>query len=399
VVAYSIVISIFGESVMFARAPRYPFVAAHLPLYAALALGVSAIGSLFVGLLRQVQTLSARLPVPAWCRPGIGGLALGLLTVPVLLFVGARIGVPGQGLGLLGGGYGAVQMAITGSRWLPAGWPRVELLLLLCAAKLMLASLTIGTGGSAGDFAPSLALGGLFGGAFGCAAQLVFHDPRIDPGAFALVGMGALYGGIAHVPISALILVSELAGSYELLVPLMLAVGVAFVALRERSLYEAQVNVKSDSPVHLNPVLPDALRTIRVSEVMLMDRGFVSFEPETSAREILRRLPVESRQELFPVLDDGVLKGLITGEAIRMLASTIESASWVIAADLMRPAVSVEPEDDLRTASKAMLAHGLREIPVIDRKGHVLGVVDEEETVKAYVRATAALERSGSTTG
>src|SRR5262249_53350350 len=146
----------------------------------------------------------------------------------------------GRGLGILGGGYGGAQAAIVGADWMPAGWGAVELLLALCAVKLAASCLTIGTGGSAGDFAPSLVLGGLFGGAFGRAAQLILHDPSIDPGAFALVGMGSFYGGVAHVPVSALILVSELAGSYDLLVPLMLAEGVAFVVLRRASLYSAQ---------------------------------------------------------------------------------------------------------------------------------------------------------------
>ena len=93
-------------------------------------------------------------------------------------------------------------------------------------------------------------IGGLFGGAFGRAAQLLLHDPRIDPGAFALVGMGTFYGGIAHAPLSSLVLVCELAGSYDLLVPLMLAEGIAFVALRKRSLYHAQVPTQRESPVH-----------------------------------------------------------------------------------------------------------------------------------------------------
>src|SRR5204863_6619572 len=122
----------------------------------------------------------------------------------------------------------AAQVAITTAPWLPTGWAAVEVLLLMCIGKLVASCFTIGTGGSAGDFAPSLVIGGLFGGAFGRALQLLLHDPRIDPGAFALVGMGTFYGGIAHTPLSSLVLVCELAGSYDLLVPLMLAEGIAF---------------------------------------------------------------------------------------------------------------------------------------------------------------------------
>ena len=65
--------------------------------------------------------------------------------------------------------------------------------------------------------------------------------------------MGTFYGGVAHVPLSSLVLVCELAGSYDLLVPLMLAEGIAFVALRRKSLYRAQVATQRDSPVHQQP--------------------------------------------------------------------------------------------------------------------------------------------------
>src|SRR5581483_6217844 len=115
--------------------------------------------------------------------------------------------------------------------------------------------------------------------AFGRACQLLFHDPRIDPGAFALVGMGTLYGGLAHVPIAALVMTCELAGSYDLLVPLMLAEGIAFVALRNRSLYHAQRATKRDSPAHRDELVFDVLREVRVHGVLARDRPYVTFEP------------------------------------------------------------------------------------------------------------------------
>ena len=71
--------------------------------------------SLFLTALRQVQKLSARLPVPLWARPALGGLALGLFAIPLILLVGGHYGTPGHALGILGGGYGAAQVAITGA--------------------------------------------------------------------------------------------------------------------------------------------------------------------------------------------------------------------------------------------------------------------------------------------
>jgi CIC family chloride channel protein len=232
-------------------------------------------------------------------------------------------------------GYGAVQVAITGASWLPGGWTGVELLLVLCAGKMIGASLTLGTGGSAGDFAPSLVIGGLLGGAFGRAAALLLHDPRIDPGAFALVGMGTFYGGIAHAPLSSLVMVCELAGSYDLLVPLMLAEGIAFVALRRQSLYHAQVPTKHDSPAHATPSL-DVLKSIPVSAWMVRGRPVVSFLPKTTAREMLHHAAETRWQDVFPVLDErGRMVGMITADTLRIIASERELEQVTIAADLM----------------------------------------------------------------
>ncbi|MFO0688149.1 MAG: chloride channel protein [Myxococcota bacterium] len=271
VVAYSVVISIFGEATLFTHALRFPFHPGHLPLYGLLALLVAGLAATFAASLRLSRRLFVAIPVPAWLRPAIGGLALGAFCTPVVLAVGALSHTRGQGLGVLGSGYGAVQAAISGANWLPDGPSGILLLALLSIAKLVAASITIGSEGSAGDFAPSLAIGGLFGGAFGRAAEILLQDPTIDPGAFALVGMGVFYGGIAHVPLSALVLVCELAGNYDLLVPLMLAQGIAFVALRNRTIYPAQVPTLRDSPAHRDAFLLDALKSIRV--VDLADAG------------------------------------------------------------------------------------------------------------------------------
>jgi CIC family chloride channel protein len=388
VVSYSVFISLFGESTLFAHAARYPFVPAHLPLYALSTLFVSMWAIAFLKTLRAVQAFTMRLRVPAWLKPAIGGLALGALVTPIVMWFGVRLGSPGQGFGFLGGGYGAAQLAITGASWLPPGWTGVQFLLLLAAVKLVAASLTVGSGGSAGDFAPCLALGGLAGGAFGRAVQVLLDDPRLDPGAFALVGMGTFYGGLAHAPLSALVLVCELTGSYDLLVPLMLAGGIAFVALRKHSLYPAQVATRRDSPAHALPAL-DVMSTTRVAEVMISGRPTITFEPGTPVVEILQRAGESQWQDTYPVLDaTGKMVGMITPEALRILAGDRELEGLTVAADAMVPPLAVRPDDDLRTASGAMLEHHLREVPVVDGEGHIIGLLDEADVGKAFLEAT-----------
>jgi CIC family chloride channel protein len=390
VISYAVVISLFGETTLFGRIPRFAFVPAHLPLFGLLALFVALMAVLFLKVFRAVASVFARLGVPAWLKPAIGGLLLGALVTPLIVFVDFKISSPGQGIGGLGGGYGAVQMAISGSEWLPAGWGAVALLSTLGLVKILAASFTIGSGGSAGDFAPSLAMGGLLGGAFGRAAQLLIHDPRLHPGAFALVGMGTFYGGIAHTPLAALVLVCELAGNYDLLVPLMLAQGIAFVALRKRALYTSQLVTQQDSPLHRDALLFEVLRSVRVGQLLKAVDRTLCFSPHTPTAEILQRASESENQEVFPVIDAaGALVGVVTSAALRVISGSPADTHWAVAVDLMQAAVSVRAEDDLRAATELMVSHGLRELPVLDAEGRVLGLLDEADIAEVYLRASA----------
>jgi CIC family chloride channel protein len=391
VVSYSVFIAFFGERTLFGHAASYPFVPAHLPLYALLALVVSLVASLFLSTLRWVQTVTRDLRVPAWCKPGLGGLALGVFATPIIFVIGPHLGQPGQGLGILGGGYGAAQLAISGAKWFPLGWRGVELLALLGTVKMVATCLTVGSGGSAGDFGPSLVLGGIFGGAFGRAALGLLHDPRIDPGAFALVGMGTFYGGLAHVPIASLVMTCELAGSYDLLVPLMLAEGIAFVTLRHRSLYLAQVPTKRESPAHRDELIFDVLTGMRVGDVLVRDRPYATFTTRTPAHEVIEKAAATAWQDVFPVLDDdGKLVGIVLSEVLRTMAANPDISELAIADDLMVPPVSVQDSNDLQRALEVILEHGLREIVVVDAGGRIVGFLDEAEITRVYHDATAS---------
>jgi chloride channel protein, CIC family len=389
VVSYSTFIAFFGERTLFAHAQTYPFTPGHLPLYALMALAISIVASAFLSTLHWVQNTTARLRVPKWCKPGLGGLALGIFATPVIVTIGPHLGQPGQGMGILGGGYGAAQLAITGADWFPVGWRGAQLLALLGAVKIVATCLTVGSGGSAGDFGPSLVIGGLFGGAFGLAARALFHDPRIDAGAFALVGMGTFYGGLAHVPIASLVMTCELAGSYDLLVPLMLAEGIAFVALRNRTLYHAQVPTKRDSPAHRDDLIFDVLTGIRVGDVLVRDRPYATLTTRTPAREVVQLAAASAWQDVFPVLgEDGKLVGLVLSDVLRLMAANPDIGELTIAHDLMVPPVSVKDTGSLQRALEVILEHGLREIIVVDDDDRIVGFLDEAEITRVYHSAT-----------
>lgn len=373
VVGYSVGLPFGESSQLFAHAPSYPFVPAHLPFFVLLALFEVVLAIGFLRALSVVRRTSAKLPGPAWIRPGVGGLALGVMAAPLLWVLGERLGRPGGGFGILGGGYGAAQVAITGAEWVPGGWRGVQVLAVLCAVKLVASAFTLGTGGSAGDFAPSLVLGGLLGGAFGRAVQLVTGDPAIDPGAFALVGMGTLFGGIAHVPLSSMVLVCEMAGSYDLIVPLMLAEGVAFVALRRHHLYAAQPAARSSAFDRVRERLGLAVR-----ELAQAQPGARTLSLSTRGSEMIAAVSESSWQVTFPVLGEGgKLAGLVPSGALHVIASEQGMADWIVAGDVMQEAVVARMEEPAADALARMVAAGLRQLPVVDAAGKIVAYLDE----------------------
>ncbi len=103
----------------------------------------------------------------------------------------------------------------------------IAFLALLLLGKVVACSLTIGIGGSGGVFAPSLFCGAMVGAAFGAVAQYVAPGTVGSPGAYALVGMGALFAGAARAPITAVVILFELTGEYTIILPLMLAIVLA----------------------------------------------------------------------------------------------------------------------------------------------------------------------------
>jgi len=197
--------------------------------FAALGLVAGLVATTLPMIFYGLRDLFARIPVPRQVKPAIGGLGVGLLALAWPQ--------------VLGGGYGEIQSAIDGQL---VGW----LLLVLVFAKMLAFVLTISSGGSGGVFAPTLFVGAMLGGYL---AHLSHHAPA----PFVIAGMAAFFGAAARVPIATLLMVTEMTGGYQLLVPAALAVILAYSvqaslsqSARYASLYEAQVPGPLESPAH-----------------------------------------------------------------------------------------------------------------------------------------------------
>ena len=216
--------------------------------YIALGAASGVLAAILPEMFYRLRDVFAALRVPVWIKPGIGGLLVGILALQLPQ--------------ILGGGYGWIQEAIDGRLAL-------HLLIILVVAKMVALSLTVASGGSGGVFAPSLFVGSMLGGVF---SKLSHHPPA----GFVLVGMAAVFGGAARVPIATLLMVAEMTGGYQLLVPAGLAVMLSFVIqiklsslCKYGSLYEAQVAGRTDSPAHHAEHVQIALRLLEEGRIAL----------------------------------------------------------------------------------------------------------------------------------
>jgi CIC family chloride channel protein len=162
----------------------------------------------------QFKRLSS---IPKWTHPALGGLAVGVLAVIGLEFFHMN--------GIAGDPYKTLTVALTGT--LPLG-----LMAAFCVLKLAATVFSYSSGGSGGIFAPSLFMGGMLGGVVGWVDVTAFHHSADAIGAFAVVGMGAVFAGIVRAPMTSVLIVFEMTGGYGLVLPLMIANMSAFALAR-----------------------------------------------------------------------------------------------------------------------------------------------------------------------
>jgi CIC family chloride channel protein len=239
-------------------------------------------------------------------------------------------------------------------------------------------------------FAPSIVIGGLLGGAFGIAAHQLLPGVVPQPGAFVLVGMGAFYGGVGHVPLSSLVIVCELAGSYDLLVPLMLAVMTSYLLLRRFTLYEKQVKTQLQSPAHFGDFTVDVLEDLRVSDALERSQDRAQ-EPRTVRSDMRLReflaLVTQTGEWIFPVLDQaGNLRGIVSLADVRSVIADSDALDVVVVGDAMQPIKTVHPEASLRTALAMFMQTGYGHLPVVNplEPNRVQGFLSQQDLIRAY---------------
>jgi CIC family chloride channel protein len=282
-------------------------------------------------------------------------------------------------LDVLSFGYGSIQQALDG---------KLPLLLLLgiAAGKMLTTSFSIGSGGSGGVFGPSMVIGGALGGAVGLLAHRVMPGVVTQPAAFVAVGMAGFFAAAAKTPISTLVMVSEMTGNYELLLPALWVCALAYLVGRRWTLYRSQVPSRLDSPAHWAALREWLLGSFRIREVMRATA--VATVPETASLPEVVRTLARSRQSSLPVVDKaGRPTGSISSRQVQELLDRHSDTFAVIAQDLATPERGVTLEDGLDVVLARLDEADLDELPVVDsERDTVLGLVSRRDILAAYTR-------------
>ncbi|MBN2571674.1 MAG: chloride channel protein [Ignavibacteriales bacterium] len=359
--------ALLGNFVEFA-VPTYQLASPYeLSFYLALGVLTAVVSYLFIKLLYFSENIfDNKIKFPDYLKPMIGGLGIGLTA---LVFPQ-----------VLGMGYEVIDFALHSNLiW--------YLAILLVIIKIIATSLTLGSGGSGGVFAPALFIGAMLGCFFGVVVNYLFPNITADPGAYALVAMGGIIAGTMRAPITAIIMVFELTLNYEIILPLMITCIISTLLstkLSRESIYTLKLllqNIKLKEGTEIN-----IMESIFIKEVYTKDFEIINFRDNFN--QIFTKI-IKGRGRIFPVTDDkNNVVGIISVAAIREnLLQKDELQDVLIASDIFIPINKfVTMDDNCQTALDLMHQYDCDSYPVVEKLNSrkLIGMVFLKDIHDAY---------------
>ena len=368
VVATAVSRAFLGDTPAFI-VPVYELVSAwELPMYLVMGIFCAAVGVLFTKTLYRIEDLFDDIKFPDYLKGIFGGLILG---AGALFFPQ-----------ILGVGYGAIDMALAQKM---AWW----LLLLLVPIKILATSITIGSGGSGGIFAPSLFLGAMAGGFFGFLVNQLFPGITASPGAYSIVGMGAVVSATTHGPLAAILILFEMTGTYKIILPLMLACIVATIAAGQfsrESIYTLKlmrrgVNIKEGKEVNV-------LKSMFVKDVMTPHVETIN---EALPLGQMAQVISKSKFNSFPVINNQKqLIGIVSFNDYNEAIFDEHLKDLVVAKDLASTElVTVSMDENLYAALEKISLKDFAVLPVVSAQDpfRLEGVISRRDIIGAYNKA------------
>ncbi len=384
IVGYSVYAYFYAGFNPVVRTPMFMFSRpVILVFYAILGVFLAFAGNFYVRFFYFIHDIFKKIKIKPHFKPMLGGAAVG----GIAYFFPEIMGV----------GYGWLQLAVLGKL-------TIITLILLGFFKIVATSFTISSGGSAGVYAPSLVIGGALGGAIGGIFHILL--PHLiyasDIAPFVLIGMGGFFAGAAKTPISSLLMVSEMTGSYGLLPPLMLVSAITFIVSGKRSIYRSQKRNRMESPAHFKDYLIKPLQRYSVSDVLEKESAgrAKAIEPDMPLYEIIK-IFFNSNFFIHPVIDEtGKIVGIIKYDKVKNLMMTSPDDSRT-AKDLMESSnlPKIKLTDTLDIAVHNFFRKNTDELIVIDKEGGYGGVLRKRDVVLAIEEGQKSPYSSGTPSG
>ncbi len=357
--------------------------------YLVLGLLAALVGIMFIRMLNRFEDIFDEWNFPLPLKPAVGALLLGLLGFSYMYLPGIgfrnaqefQLGMPliENIPHMFGSGFVFIEDALQGnaSFWL------LGLLILL---KPLATSFTLGSGNSGGVFAPSLFIGAMLGGFLGHLFNALFPGIAGEAGAYALVGMAAVFSATARAPLTAMLIVFEMSNDYFLILPLMVAgVAASFFAqwLHPESIYTLKLAKRGIRFFEGRDL--DIMQSVLVEEVM--NKNPVTVRRDQPLSELYTMFQ-ETRFLGFPVMDKGRLWGIVTLQDLERLLSRagVKIREFTVADVAIENPVTVYPDEPIWAAIQKMSPRDLARLPVVSRdgSGNLLGLISRSDILRAY---------------
>ena len=348
-----------------------------LGFYVVLGFLAAGVALLFIKTLYKSEEIFDNLKWPEPVKAGLGGIGIGLIGI----FFPQIFGV----------GYDTITSALNGELiW--------KVALGLVFLKIVATSLSLGSGGSGGIFAPSLFMGAVLGAFYGSVIAEYFPNLEIFPGAYALVAMGGVVAAATHGPIAAILIIFEMSGDYKIILPLMITCIIATVIamrVKKESIYTLKLKLRGIN-LHGGREI-NVLKSLNVSEVYR--KSVETMDESVPFPKIVEKM-ANSQHSYFYIVDaNNNIPGSISLNEIRQTIIDYENLkNLLIAKDIMNPeVVTVSIDDNLDDVMKKFGRNNIDEFPVISEKDgrKIVGSIWQRDVIEIYNRQVFLRDMSG----
>ena len=373
----------FGSQTILPFEITQGFTAKHLPFYLLLGAATGLVSIYFTFIYERIQNLFEKLK-SSKLKLIVGGISLGAILFLFPSLYGEGFEVINQ---LLEGNYN-LDLFSTLDWFSDSAYGLLLLLLIVGLLKIVATSISFGAGGVGGIFAPTLFMGAVFGHLVAKIIHMTGLSTSVSTSNFTLLGMSGLMAGVLHAPLTAIFLIAEVTGGYELFIPLMItsAMGYAITKMvMPHSVYTMELGRKGDLITHDKD---HAVLTLMDIDSVI-ETNFIPVHPTMTLGEIIHSAVVKSKRNIFPVIDpdNKQFLGVILLDDIRSKMFKPELYNEIFVAEIMHSAPDlIDLEKDKMTYIMDKFERsGAWNLPVV-KNGEYQGFISKSKLLTAYRR-------------